>query len=93
MGGALDVFAKRGGARTVRKELSPHRRGYNTYFPFEFAKLGQKPNEARCMDPRQASAMLAAGVAVVGAGISAAMLAGPRTGVYLGAWNQDFQVE
>jgi 3-oxoacyl-(acyl-carrier-protein) synthase/methionine synthase II (cobalamin-independent)/acyl carrier protein len=92
-GGALDFFARRGDAITVRKELSPHGCGYIADFPFEFAKFGLKPNEARCMDPQQALAMLAADLAVADSGIGAAALAGPRTGVYLGAWNQDFQGE
>lgn len=67
--------------------------GYMPDFPFEFKKFGVKLGEAKCLDPQQQLNLFVTGMAVDDylKSSSKVPLTGPRTGVYFGAWNQDFQ--
>ncbi|CAD7924737.1 unnamed protein product [Amoebophrya sp. A25] len=77
----------------VRLEKGFHHRecGYMEDFPFHFSKFGVRAAEARNMDPQQQLSLFVADLAIQDSKLSADVLKGPRTGVYMGVWNQDFQ--
>ena len=88
---ALDRFyaqaGKPGGAPTSRGGFIPNLQEFDAKF------FGISPREAVTVDPQQRLALEAAYQAFEDAGYTREDLAGTKTSVFLGVWNNDYQVE
>ncbi len=86
----LDAFYEQAGA----VNRPPTRQG--GFLPdadkFDAAFFGMTPREAEWTDPQQRLLLEVAFEAVEDAGLSLGSLAGSRTGVFIGAWTNDYEV-